>query len=145
MSHPPGDTVHMKRKSPFSAAISFDVDRKTVPLKSGRREAGASKGGANGSVKLKAVEGGLLRFCHEVAGLIIRRHLSGIDPETVRLEVTERLIGLMKCSEERAARLVDLSLELIHVKMHGKFERNPLELSLLIARAGNQLRDVSNN
>lgn len=145
MSHPRVDTVHMKQKPRITAAISFDSNRVTEPFQSAGSKAQTPRGGANTPKVLKAVEGGLLSFCHEVAGLIIRRHLSGIDPEAVRLEVTDRLVSLMKCSEERATRLVDLSLELIHVKMHGKFERNPLELSLLIARAGNQLRDVSNN
>ncbi len=98
-----------------------------------------------GQVGQKAAGGGLLRFCHEIAGLLIRRHLSGIDPAVARREVAARLIDLMKCSKERAEWLVELSLEIIHVKTHGRFQRNPLELSLLIARAGNQLRDVSNN
>jgi len=34
---------------------------------------------------------------------------------------------------------------LIHVKANGQFKRNALELSELIARAGNQLREVRNN
>ena len=93
----------------------------------------------------EAVEKGLPGLCHEIAGLILRRHIEKSDAVAVRREVRGRLVQMMKCSEERAERLIDLSLELIHVKIHGRFKRNPLELSLLIARAGNQLREVRDN
>lgn len=63
----------------------------------------------------------------------------------VRREVRARLMQMMACTEARAERLIDLSLELIHVKVHGRYQRNPLELSLLIAQAGNQLREVMDN
>lgn len=93
----------------------------------------------------EAVEKGLLGLCHEIAGLILRRHIEKNDAVAVRCEVRGRLVQMMQCSEERAERLIDLSLELIHVKIHGRFQRNPLELGLLIARAGNQLREVGDN
>lgn len=146
MSHPRGDSVHMKRNTQSAAAASYTLAWETGSVDS-RRSTAACLPGAKAvrPAKPKAAQGGLLRFCHEIAGLLIRRHLAGIQPEAARQEVRERLIQLMSCSEERAEWLVDLSLELIHVKMHGKFERNPLELSLLIARAGNQLRDLSSN
>ncbi len=67
------------------------------------------------------------------------------DAAAVRREVRARLMQMMSCTAERAERLIELSLELIHVKIHGRYRRNPLELSLLIARAGNQLREVGDN
>lgn len=88
---------------------------------------------------------GLLGLCHEIAGLILRRHQEKNDPVAVRCEVRARLVQMMSCTEERAERLIDLSLELVHVKIHGRYRRNPLELSILIARAGNQLREIGAN
>jgi hypothetical protein len=93
----------------------------------------------------ESVSSGLLGLCHEIAGLILRRQMEKNDAVAVRREVRARLVQMMSCTEERAERLIDLSLELIHVKIHGRFQRNPLELSLLIARAGNQLRNVGDN
>lgn len=93
----------------------------------------------------ESVRSGLLGLCHEIAGLILRRHQEKNDPAAVRREVRARLVQMMSCTEERAERLIDLSLELVHVKIHGHYRRNPLELSILIARAGNQLREIGAN
>ncbi|MDP4792615.1 MAG: hypothetical protein NWR21_06065 [Verrucomicrobiales bacterium] len=93
----------------------------------------------------ESVRSGLLGLCHEIAGLILRRHQEKNDPVAVRREVRARLVQMMSCTEERAERLIDLSLELVHVKIHGRYRRNPLELSILIARAGNQLREIGAN
>jgi len=67
------------------------------------------------------------------------------DAVAVRREVRARLMQTMSCTAERAERLIELSLELIHVKIYGRYRRDPLELSLLIAWAGNQLREVGDN
>lgn len=144
MSHPPDYCAGMKRNIQPVAPLS-------------RQSTGASGESQKGRVSLKVstanrpesgktpVESGLLGLCHEIAGLILRRHLEKIDAVSVRREVRERLVGMMSCSRERAERLIDLSLELIHVKAHGHFKRSPIELSLLIALAGDRLRDVTDN
>lgn len=109
--------------------------------------------GRQGAGKLEAVRktvpesarSGLLGLCHEIAGLILRRHAEGKDAVTVRREVSANLVRVMACPTERAERLIDLSLELIHLKVHGRYQRDALELSLLIAQAANQLRKVGDN
>ena len=94
----------------------------------------------------KAVERGLLPLCEEIAGSLLRRKLEYADAtravREVRAELTGRLPG---CDDRRAGWLVDLALEVLHVKARGRYQRTALELSELIARAGNQLRDVADN
>jgi len=94
----------------------------------------------------KPVESGLLRLCQEIAGSLLRRRLESGDPVKAVREMRSELVKhLPDCNERRAGQLIDLALELIHVKANGSFKRNPLELSQLIARAGNQLRNVADN
>jgi len=102
-------------------------------------------GPAKSATERESAQSGLLGLCHEIAGLILRRQMEKNDAAAVRREVRARLMQMMSCTAERAERLIELSLELIHVKIHGRYRRNPLELSLLIARAGNQLREVGDN
>ena len=94
----------------------------------------------------KTVESGLLCLCREVAGRLLRRQIETGDAEKTVREMRSLLVkSVPECSEVRARWIVDLALELIHVKKNGTFKRSPLELSLLIARAGNHLRDVRDN
>lgn len=94
----------------------------------------------------KPVESGLLRLCEEVAGSLLRRHLETGDAVQAVREVRACLVtALPDCDEARAGWVVDLALELMHVKAHGFYQRNALELSELIARAGKQLREVRSN
>ncbi len=93
----------------------------------------------------KPVEQGLLKLCEVVASTLLRRQLETGDADRTVREVRRCLMASLRCDSVRAGRIVDLSLELIHVKTKGRYRRNPLELSELIARAGNQLRDVRDN
>ena len=94
----------------------------------------------------KPVESGLLRLCQEIAGSLLRRHLETGDAARAVREMRRTLLQVLPgCDETRAGWIVDLALELIHVKAKGQFKRNALELSELIARAGNQLREVRDN
>ena len=94
----------------------------------------------------QAAEGGLLRLCEEIAGVILRRRLECGDPVRVIRGMRSELIRILPgCDETRAGCLIDLALELLHVKARGQFKRNALELSELIARAGNQLRNAADN
>lgn len=94
----------------------------------------------------KTVESGLLNLCREVAGRLLRRQLETGDAEKTVREMRSLLVGSVPgCDAVRARWIVDLALELIHVKKTGAFRRSPLELSLLIARAGNHLREVRDN
>lgn len=94
----------------------------------------------------KAAERGLLRLCEEIAGTLLRRRLEGGDPvEVVRRMRRDLVLHLPDCDDSRAGRLVDLALELLHVKAHGRYRRNALELGELIAEAGRRLRDRRDN
>jgi hypothetical protein len=94
----------------------------------------------------KPVESGLLRLCQEIAGSLLRRRLECGDPVRAIREMRAELVRILpECDETRAGCLIDLALELLHVKARGQFKRNALELSELIARAGNQLRDAADN
>lgn len=93
----------------------------------------------------KPVERGLLGLCEEVAATLLRRQLETGDATRTVREVRRCLMASLHCDSARAGQIVDLSLELIHVKVTGRYRRDPLELSQLIARAGNQLRDVRHN
>lgn len=119
--------------SPFSAA----------PPSANRAGRFPSPGFPSGE---KTVESGLLCLCREVAGRLLRRHLETGDAAKSVREMRSLLVKTVPdCSEVRASWIVDLALELIQVKNTGAFKRNALELSLLIARAGNQLREVRDN
>jgi hypothetical protein len=144
VSHPPDYSVHMKRNIQPFTAFTRPSNRAAASRRSGQCNAETAVSPET-AVDTKAVESGLLGLCHEIAGLILRRQMKKNDAVAVRQEVRARLVEMMSCTEKRAEQLIDLSLELIHVKIHGRFQRNPLELSLLIARAGNQLREVGNN
>ncbi len=93
-----------------------------------------------------AVEGGLLRLCQEIAGSLLRRRLECGSPVAAIREMRSELMKVLpECDEKRASCLIDLALELLHVKARGQFKRNALDLSELIARAGNQLRNAADN
>jgi hypothetical protein len=144
VSHPPVYSVHMKRNiQPLISSVR-PSSRAASTRQPGRSSLPTPVAGTQPTDR-ESVSRGLLGLCHEIAGLILRRQMEKNDAVAVRREVRARLVQMMSCTEERAERLIDLSLELIHVKIHGRFQRNPLELSLLIARAGNQLRSVGDN
>lgn len=106
---------------------------------------------ASGPSKLQrpteeAVEGGLFRLCEEVAGTLLRRVSENGDAATAVRAVRRDLVShLPDCDIARAGHLIDLALELIRVKSRGRYLRNPLELSELVARAGRRLRNSSDN
>ncbi len=101
---------------------------------------------APGRETAQAVGSGLLRLCQEIAASLLRRRLESRDPVQAIRETRRELVAhLPGCDEARAGHLVDLALELLHVKARGRYRRNALELSELIARAARQLRDPRDN
>jgi len=88
---------------------------------------------------------GLLRFCRELSVVLIKKYLVGNDPAEVRQELVYELIARIQCSSAQANHLVDLALEIIHVHVHGKYRRNELDLTCLIAKATGAVGDVSMN
>ena len=88
---------------------------------------------------------GLIKFCRELAVILIRRYMVESDAGELRRKLCKSLEATLKCSEQQAQCLIDLSLELIHAKVHGKYRRSSVELSYLIANATGAVTDVSAN
>jgi hypothetical protein len=88
---------------------------------------------------------GLMKFCRELAVIMIRRHSSGKDAEHLRQTMTGELQATLSCTGQQAHGLVDIALEIIHARVHGTYRRSPLELSYLIATATGAVGDLSVN
>ncbi len=88
---------------------------------------------------------GLVMFCRELAVILIRQY----NQETAISELRARLGGSLQatlhCTAVQADCLIDLALELIHAKVHGRYRRTDVELSFLIATATGAVEDVSHN
>lgn len=136
MSHPSGYSVCMKARSHSAVSVSFfDPDRKAL-----------TQDLSKSNVIAKAEEEDpLMTVCTEIAGELIRRYLNAPDAAMVREELCQDLMEKVGCDRLRAQRLIELAMELIHVHCYGEYQRDTLELGLLIARAGDQVRDVTSN
>lgn len=146
MSHPFGYTVTMNRKTPTAKTLSSSTTRSATSLYSTSSIIPSAPVLDHRANEKKKSEGsGLLGLCHEIAGLLLRRYAENTAAPAVRREVKGKLMQMMACDAKRADHLLDLALELIHVKAKGRYKRNALELSLLIARAGDQVRNVEDN
>lgn len=88
---------------------------------------------------------GLIKFCRELSVILIRQYSVNDDAAELRTKLCESLVATLKCSEKQALCLVELSLELIHAKVHGAYRRTSVELSYLIATATGAVSDVSAN
>lgn len=88
---------------------------------------------------------GLIKFCQELSGVLIRRYMVDSDVAVLRAKVCASLVTTLGCSKQQADCLVDLSLELIHARLHGKYRRSDIELSYLIATATGAVKDVAAN
>ena len=72
---------------------------------------------------------GLMKFCRELSVILIRQYSVNDDASELRAKLCESLKATLKCSEKQALSLVELSLELIHAKVHGAYRRTHVELS----------------
>jgi hypothetical protein len=88
---------------------------------------------------------GLIRFCRELSLVLIRQYSQENDATELRSKLTNSLMATLHCTEIQAVSLVELSLELIHAKVHGAYRRSSVELSYLIAMATGAVSDVSSN
>jgi hypothetical protein len=140
VSHPLGYTVIMNRKNQPARTLPAPLRRSSA-----HGASPVTSAPPRPSADSKPEVGGLLGLCHEIAGLLLRRYAENSDAVAVRREAKAMLMKMMACDAVRADHLLDLALELIHVKAKGRYQRNALELSLLIARAGDQVRNVSDN
>lgn len=130
------------QKSPSIDHFSInDIDLqtpKTEPKSPGEKNLGEKI--------LQAENGrGLIRFCRELSSIIIRRFIVDKDMDKLRERLGASLIVTLECTEQQAFCIIDLSLELIHAQVHGKYRRSNVELSYLIAIATGAVRNVESN
>lgn len=88
---------------------------------------------------------GLIRFCRELSAVMIRRYMVEKDIDSLRDRFRASLVSTLKCTESQALCLVELTLELIHARLHGSYRRSPVELSYLIGVATVAVRNLSVN
>ena len=77
----------------------------------------------------------LLRFCNELAAMLIRNYLNAYCTDAVRKGVCENLVETLACTEQQAHCLVDLALELIHVRVHNDYRYQNVNLDYQISMA----------
>lgn len=78
---------------------------------------------------------GLLQFCRELSVILIRRYMSSNDAGELRDRLSASLMVTLDCSEKEAFCLIDLALELIHVKVYGDYRRSNVDLGYLVENA----------
>lgn len=88
---------------------------------------------------------GLIKFCRELALVLVRRYSFDENAADLRVSLVPSLTATLKCSDDQANCLIDLSLEMIHAKLHGKYRRTDVELGYLIAMATGAVTDVAAN
>lgn len=88
---------------------------------------------------------GLIKFCRELSVILIRQYTRNDDIGSLRNKLCASLMATLNCSRLQSQCLIDLSLELIHAKVHGSYRRSDVELSYLIATATGAVGDVSSN
>lgn len=86
-----------------------------------------------------------MKFCRELTLVLIRRYSIDETASDLRDSLCESLEATLKCTRPQAHSLIDLSLEMIHAKVRGKYRRTDLEISYLIATATGAVSDISSN
>jgi hypothetical protein len=137
----------MRRRKQSVVTLSFENERETVRGYFSRLEARSGSAVEKEQSTRAADELGknLMALCREIAGALLCRYASNEEASVSRRVILDGLVGKIGCEVFQAERLIDLSLELIHVHSYGSYRRNPVELSLLIAQATGQQRDGSLN
>ena len=87
----------------------------------------------------------LIKFCREVSAILIRSCHAENGVADLRDKLCASIMATLACSDKQALSLIELSLELIHAKVHGTYRRTEVELSYLIAAATGAVCDVSSN
>lgn len=140
----------MTNRKQSITTLTFDPDKSVKPRFYSMSEGENLKAASSDSSLARKLESadsgkGLLPFCRELAGLLIRRYLIENDPAEVRRSVSRDLGKSMRINQRSAGYLIDLALELIHLKVHGEYCRNEIELSLLISKATGSVGDLRVN
>lgn len=87
----------------------------------------------------------LMSLCQEIAVTLLRRTGSGEKAAVVRREIEAGLRQHLSCPDRQIEAIVELSIELIHVKSYGRYRRNALELAYLLDLCSGQAGDTVNN
>lgn len=87
----------------------------------------------------------LMELCREIAGALLCRYSTGEEAAISRRIILEGLMKTVECDRFQAERLLELSRELIHVHAYGTYRHNAVELSLLIAQATGQQKEMGSN
>lgn len=90
------------------------------------------------------LEGGssLVRFCRELAIVLTRRYAEEDDATALRAKLAASLVNTLDCTPLEAQSMIDLALEIIHEKIHGRHHCSEFELSQLIAIASGALQET---
>lgn len=127
-----------------SAPISPSEASRVIP-----EDLGKTRNPAEEELSRRIFEGdhgqGLIRFCRELSAIMIRRYMVERDVGALRDRFRASLVTTLKCTESQALCLVELTLELIHARLHGTYRRSPVELSYLIGVATGAVRNLSVN
>jgi len=87
----------------------------------------------------------LMSLCEEIAGTLLRRTGAGEEAALVRREIETGLRQHLSCPDLQLKAIVDMSIELIHVKSYGRYHRNALELAYLIDLCAGQVGEMGSN
>lgn len=77
--------------------------------------------------------------------MLVKQSTVENDPTDVRDNVATSLRHTLRCGTEQAECLIEIALEMIHQKTHGTYQRSPLELSFLMAKATGLVGDPAAN
>ena len=86
----------------------------------------------------------IFNFCEKLAVMLTPGYSDNDRTIGLRDKIYANLCETLKCSGKQAASLIELSLELIHTRLHGSYRSN-VDLNLLIAAATGAVREVSSN
>lgn len=81
----------------------------------------------------------LVGFCQKLGNSLVHQFLVESDAYTIREGICAELASDLNCSHQQAECLIELTLELIHIKVHGSFRQANVDLSYIISMAANAL------
>ncbi|MEM9016657.1 MAG: hypothetical protein AAGC68_06560 [Verrucomicrobiota bacterium] len=133
----------MHKRNQSVIALSFDpsfLDSTEAQLEIVTRREPSPK---NAETASEAPGKEIISLCREIAVAMIGRYQEGEEASAVRLEIREGLVEHLDCDEDQANSLIDLSLELVQVTCYGEYQRNSVELAILIRKASGVWGDVA--
>lgn len=93
-------------------------------------------------IRASASGSDLLEYCRELSYDLVKRYMAEDDVQEMMERFCDTLQEGLRCTPQQARCLVNLTLELIHFKVHGDYRRANVDLSYLIAMATAAIRGV---